>query len=184
MSKREKRIAAQEEKARLAEEKKAVTVARILQDAKTPVSLSISGRPKNPVTAQAGGNFAMLVDFSFEKEDREGAWSWGVMRDWHIAPGNDHIQEFVGDYHQVKTWRDVVEEKTFGKTGVKKKHVAYPLDDITKEARDRLKEIKMDDYDEIFRFRMTNQERLYGFVVSAAFIAVWFDPTHKVCPVS
>lgn len=183
MSKREKRIAAQQEKARLAEEKKAITVAKIIGDAKKPVSIEVAAPSKTPVTTEGAGNFNKLVEFSSSNEDRKGQWSWGVDRNWHPNPGDEHVEAFVASYHQVKTWRDVMEEKSYGKNGVKKKHVSYPVSSITKEARDRLKAIEMDDYEEIFRFRMTNLERLYGFVVGATFITVWFDPTHKVYPV-
>lgn len=183
MSKREKRIAAREEKSRSAEEKKAITVAKIIGAAKKPVSADVAPTLKAPVTTEGRGNFNKRINFSSSQEDCEGRWSWGVDRDWHASAGGMRVQTFIASYDNVKIWREVLEEKSFGKSGVKKKHVSYPVSEIAKEAQDRLKEINMDDYEEIFRFRMTNLERLYGFVVGATFTTVWFDPTHKVYPV-
>lgn len=185
MSKADKRIAAKEEKAQKAGEKKAITVAKILGHDKTPHSADLSPPQKTPAEAPAsGGIFRQKVTVSSEKEDRLGSWSWKVDRNWHTSPGDNHILNFTNSYHQAKTWREVFEEKSVGKAeAIKKKHVSYSVSQIVKEARERLVELKMDDYEEIFRFRMSNLERLYGFIVGATFITVWYDPTHDVYPV-
>jgi hypothetical protein len=181
---RAKRIAAKEEKERLAAEKRAITVAKILGPDKAPLSLDTPPVEKKPVEVDfGGGNFAKLVEMSSEKEDRADAWSWKVNRDWHPDPGNGYITAFTDGYHLKKTWSEVQAEKTTGKGGVTKlKHVYYPVSAIVSEARKRLAALKMDDYEDIFRFRMSNLERLYGFVVGATFIIVWYDPKHDICP--
>jgi hypothetical protein len=45
-----------------------------------------------------------------------------------------------------------------------------------------LADLEKDDNDEIFRFRMSNLERLYGFIRAADFEVIWFDPTHQTYP--
>lgn len=182
MSKKEKRIAAQEEKAKLAEEKRVIAVAKILGHDKTPIALNAASAEKQPVAVKTGGIFDKLVTISSEKEDRDGSWSWHVNRNWHLKPGAGHVNSFTELYHQKKSWREVFEEKTSGRAEVKKKHVSYKVTQITKETQKRLIDIEMDDQVSIFRFRMANLERLYGFIVGSTFITVWFDPTHEIYP--
>lgn len=181
---KEKRIAAKAEKLLKEAEKRAVSVAKILANTKSPVSIAQNAPRKVPVDgAIIGGNFNYLVNISSAKEDRDGSWSWKIDRDWHKTPKKIEVETFLAEYDQVKTWRDVAEEKCAGKEeAVKKKHVFYPLSAIVKEAQDRIIDLKLDDYDEIFRFRLANKERLYGFVNGATFVTVWFDPTHEICP--
>jgi|GEM_PF-1995044 len=181
---KEKRIADKAEKQRIAGEKRAIEVAKILLTGKNPLNQNISSPIKKPRQSQqkCGGLFPLLVTVSQEKEDREGVWSWGISRDWHPEPGNDHINEFLNQYQNVKLWREVFEEKTVGKgESVKLKHVKYAVSEIGVEAQKRLDELKMDDFEDIFRFRMTNLERLYGFIAgSGEFLTLWYDPTHKI----
>lgn len=183
MSKREKRIAAQEEKAKIAEGKKAITVAKILGETKCPHSIAIDPPAKQPVVGTPPGIFAQPVTISSSKEDRVGVWSWNVPRNWNPTPGDAHVGAFISSYHEVKTWREVYSETMERRGKIRKKHVSYPVSSITKEARQRLAQLQMDDHEEIFRFRMSNLERLYGVVVGATFITVWYDPTHKIYPV-
>lgn len=35
---------------------------------------------------------------------------------------------------------------------------------------------------DIFRFRLSGVERLWGFVIDGIFYAVWWDPNHRVYP--
>lgn len=39
-----------------------------------------------------------------------------------------------------------------------------------------------DDFDEMFRFRLGNLERLWGVIRDGVFYAIWWDPNHQVCP--
>lgn len=49
---------------------------------------------------------------------------------------------------------------------------------MTKQARDRLIELHLEEYDTLYSFRLTGQLRVYGIRDSRAFEALWFDPWH------
>ncbi|EWC59421.1 hypothetical protein UO65_5282 [Actinokineospora spheciospongiae] len=59
----------------------------------------------------------------------------------------------------------------------------YPLDRLpSRQARDRLGELQLDDRDEISRLRISGKGRLYGFRERERFYALWWDPEHEVWP--
>jgi hypothetical protein len=187
VSRREKRIAAKEEKQQIQAEKRAVEVAKILARGKQ-ASEAVS--PKRALKSPAqtanptGGIFGQLCRVSNDREDRDGRWSWGVDRNWHASHGEEHVSSFLLNYDGKKTWREIFEEKAVGKgEQIKPRHVRYPIEAICTEAVKRLEEKQLDDQEEIFRFRMTNLERLYGFIIGTSFATVWFDPIHKIYPV-
>lgn len=80
-----------------------------------------------------------------------------------------------------KTWREVRAE-TDGK-GRPRNH-GHSLTDIAREAQDRLIELDYEAEETIFRFRIQGQLRLWGFRSGNLFRILWYDPEHKVYPVS
>lgn len=54
---------------------------------------------------------------------------------------------------------------------------------LSKEARDRLDELKYDDIDGLFQISFSNTERLFGIKDRYIFKILWWDPDHKVYPV-
>ena len=57
-----------------------------------------------------------------------------------------------------------------------------PLDKITKEAKERLKERELDDL-ELYSFHLSAKERIWGKRERETFYIIWWDPEHTVYPV-
>lgn len=53
---------------------------------------------------------------------------------------------------------------------------------LIKEAQDRLVALKLDDNEELFRFRLSGTGRVWGIRVGRVFQLLWWDPDHKICP--
>lgn len=53
---------------------------------------------------------------------------------------------------------------------------------LVPEARARLEEIGLADLDELFRFRLAGEQRLWGIRDRHYFKILWWDPKHRVCP--
>lgn len=53
---------------------------------------------------------------------------------------------------------------------------------ICKEAQDRLRELKLDDIDELISLRLSGPERVWGFQHLDALTLLWWDPEHQVYP--
>lgn len=117
--------------------------------------------------------------------DKEsGQWSWGAERK---CPDNDWISR-VHPYlllFEKKKWGEIDAEMTGKGRKRRKKHIYYAIHNLVSEAYDRLIELELDDFaEDIFRFRMSGKERLYGFRVepTAMFHMIWYDPHHKIYP--
>ncbi len=58
-----------------------------------------------------------------------------------------------------------------------------PVLDYCKEARERLLEIRLDDIEELWSFRIDGACRLHCFQEETIFAVLWWDPDHGACPV-
>ena len=183
-SRREKRIARQIEAVQKFEEKRAYSVEKILEK-KAPYQ-SVRPEPKKiPVEYRAGeSRYPFFLKYSKDREDRDGSWTWGQPRDWHPAPGNNLVYNYLNGY-KLKTWAEIHAEvvgkkKRGGKTDIR--HKFYTQGQLCEEAQYRLIELKLDDIETIFRFRMSGKQRLFGFILGITFNTVWYDRLHKIYP--
>lgn len=53
---------------------------------------------------------------------------------------------------------------------------------FSRAARDRLRELNLDDYEELVSLRVTGRNRIYGFLDENAYHILWWDPDHQVYP--
>jgi hypothetical protein len=81
---------------------------------------------------------------------------------------------------ETKKWFEL-EIEQFGKNGKSKNHWVH-IRDIIKPARNRLKELNMDDVEELFSIRLTGKQRVWGIRDFNYFKMIWFDFEHEICP--
>ena len=55
------------------------------------------------------------------------------------------------------------------------------VDNIVSTARKRLEQLKIEQ-DELFRFRFSGTQRLWGIWSLNEFTILWWDPNHEICP--
>lgn len=60
-------------------------------------------------------------------------------------------------------------------------HHAIAIERLSKEAQQRLAEIKQDDIDEIFSFHFSGKRRIIGIRDMSIVKLLWWDPDHLVC---
>lgn len=77
-------------------------------------------------------------------------------------------------------WKEILLDKS-GRKNNTKNH-AVPVRNIVKDAQKRLKEINLDDFDEIYSLTVTGIQRLWGVMVDGVFCVVWFDTKHEIFP--
>jgi len=90
-----------------------------------------------------------------------------------VLNGLKSYEEFT--WHQIKT---MTHDR--GKT----KNHSVKLEGLTKEAQNRLTQIKSDDIAEVFSLRFNNLFRVIGIRDGAVLYILWIDPDHKVCKTS
>jgi hypothetical protein len=126
-----------------------------------------------------GSRFAMHVTWCITKADREGNWSWGEPRNWAQEEWDDTISPAMVQFANM-TWAQV--DGCGSGTGHKMHH-GHELDEIIPEAYERWREIGLEEFETVFRFRLGGTRRVWGHVVQAHFFFVWWDRNHSLYPV-
>lgn len=113
---------------------------------------------------------------SFLDLDHMGGWSWRIDEE-----GLRKILKFLSDMERL-TWTEVRAQIAASKKRSGAKHKFIPSVNLCALARRRLTELELDDFEQVFRFRLGNMERLWGMFHEGVFYPIWWDPAHKVCP--
>jgi len=85
-------------------------------------------------------------------------------------------------------WNDILpkirsyESMTWGQIEQNKKYNhSVGIDALCPTARKRIDHLKLD-VDELFRFRLSGKQRLWGIRDRERFKILWWDPDHEICP--
>lgn len=117
-----------------------------------------------------------LLDLEYE-----GSWHWKV----DAATIRTIIVDLMVEMERL-TWSQVFNQIANSKSRGTAKHKFVPVESLVPEAQRRLAELRLDDWDELFRFRLGNMARLWGILVQEGdariFYPIWWDPDHMVCP--
>jgi hypothetical protein len=100
--------------------------------------------------------------------DFEGSWGWKGFTASHIKALHE----------KCKAWETMRASEVFGAGGNK----LIPLGNLDRAARNRLKEIELDDLDGLWELRLSGEKRVWGTRVEHVFYLIWWDPKHTVCP--
>ncbi len=116
-------------------------------------------------------------DWSLELADYHGSWGFTTevfRRDWchEILPKLQHFEQ--------RKWAEIANETSGRRSGTRHHHVA--IEDLIKNARKDLKQLELEDLDELYSLRLDGKKRLYGVVHGNRFKIVWYDTKHEVCP--
>ena len=117
----------------------------------------------------------MQMDFRlFEYGDREGEWSWKQKRNWCLSKDKGGagctVRRIMEKMSQL-TWKEI--------WGLR--HHSQKLDSLCREAQKRWKKINRPE-EELFRFRSSGKQRIWGVRQGATFFVVWWDAEHKIYP--
>lgn len=106
------------------------------------------------------------------------AWRVGSMemRDpygWHEIDvrGVQEIHERLRNFESMM-WRDILDRNNH--------QVSVNL--LSKDARDRLTELHLDDLEQLLSLRVTAVKRIWGILEHNVVTLLWWDPEHLVCP--
>lgn len=139
------------------------------------VNPAVSEKPKE---VKASHSFQNLVTWDIKKADKEGKWSWHECRQWTVDEWNNDIEPLFKDFCQ-KTWSQI--DQLSSGSGHKMHH-SQEVADLIKEAQKRWKKLKLEQFDTVFRFRLSNKKRAWGYVLQSCFFFVWWERHHKIYP--
>jgi hypothetical protein len=75
--------------------------------------------------------------------------------------------------YELMTWGDITQDPNYNHS--------VKVWQIVKEARKRLEELGIEE-EQLFRFRLTGTQRVWGIRDRDIFYILWWDPKHEVCP--
>ena len=119
------------------------------------------------------------IAWHFHRLDREHE-HWG----WELPAGTwrnvlQHLISFEG-----LTWA-ALKEQAGGRTHGTNHH-SIKISELNKQARDRITELHLDQYDKVFSLRISGTVRLYGIRDGRVMRLLWYDDCHGgkngVCP--
>ncbi len=105
--------------------------------------------------------------------DPDGPWGWrsaAVTRDWW-----DVIFPTLKDF-ETMTWAEILRASGGRRAG--NNHHPVAVENLSRAARNRLKEIGLNDIDELFSLRLDGTKRIYGIRDGQALMVLWYDPYH------
>lgn len=142
-------------------------------------------RPRDEKSARLGADpgsiFHLTMSWTIEHADRTDAWSSGTSRQWSEDDWGGIIEPKLAEWSRL-TWSEIDSLSTGNPGKRHKMHHSMDVDVILDEAQLRL--IDLGKYEEtIFRFRLGNKLRLWGFRRVSEFHVTWYDPKHEIYPV-
>ncbi|MBD2177436.1 hypothetical protein H6F42_10985 [Pseudanabaena sp. FACHB-1998] len=94
---------------------------------------------------------------------------------WHTldANGVNEIRKKLASF-ETMTWREILLD-------AKKQNHNISVEDLAKEAQDRLLEIFSEQLDELTSLRLTGNKRIWGKIDEGVMELIWWDPEHRIC---
>ncbi len=149
-----------------------------LQEKSARLKIRPDNNPRPRFKVNPGSIYGQLMTWTIERADVEGNWSWDQPRQWTEVEWQEVILPKLQSFSGL-TWSELCNAVT---GSGHHSHHSMETDIICEEAQYRLVELDM--YaDSIFRFRLSNKRRLWGFRLATNFQIIWYDPEHNIYPV-
>lgn len=121
------------------------------------------------------------MTWSDDRADRVGEWSWGA-RNFDDELWEREVRMMLR-HHEGKTWGAIENEKCNGKRGKReKKNKPYHVKQLREEVQERWRELGLEEFPEVFRFRTSSLKRIFGIRITHEFHVLWYDPEHMIYP--
>lgn len=145
--------------------------ALLAKEKKLPPKVSIPPVSKT-VPSSAGRSISfdsLLPSWRFNRLDLEATSPYS----WHKAKKQDwqEVLDKLGNL-ETQTWAQLLGDH----------HHRISVDVLSKDAKQRLLQLKLDDYEDVLSIRLTGKRRVFGLQDGHACLLLWWDPHHKVCP--
>jgi hypothetical protein len=147
--------------------KRSIVPQALLESGKTPrqaAAFSISRNPRSPMLSDVPNAYP---SWQFQLLDFDGPYCpKGI-----DAASLLQIQEKLKNFESM-TWGEIEG----------KRHHFVTLESLSDAAKQRLRDIGMDDIDMLFSLRLTGPNRIYGPRIGPVMKVLWWDPKHEACP--
>lgn len=111
--------------------------------------------------------------WQFYRCDDHELWGWKKLN----PEEKIDIIEKLGGF-ETMTWAEIKRQSAGKAAGRGTNHHPIPINGFAPDAKKRLREIKLEDIDELFSLRLGNTLRLYGVKEGRVLRFIWHDPHH------
>ena len=109
----------------------------------------------------------MYITWHFRHVDHDGAFGWQLCdRSTLVDTIMSRVQSF-----ETMTWRELRAQKILHD---------HSVDTLSKDARERLREIRQDDVEDVCSLHIDKRRRIWGIQDRLYFKVLWWDPDHQV----
>lgn len=84
------------------------------------------------------------------------------------------IREKLANF-ETMSWAEILVD-------AKKYNHQISVDQICQAATERLRELKLDDVDQLLSLRLQATQRVWGLLERGVVTLLWWDPNHEICP--
>ena len=130
---------------------------KLVSTSKTPKGLPTDYRSKYPV-------------WRVSRLDENGPFGWREIGGNKLL----EIRKKLAHFEKMK-WVEILVQS-------KHQNHSVSVDQICKDAQDRLRNIKQDDIDDLVSLRLSGKGRVWGIFEQGTLNLLWWDPDHLVCP--
>ena len=130
--------------------------------------------PKGPnprIEVSPESTNAQTPVWSIASFDHDGEWGVSLCREcgdlWEM------IFSKLRHYESM-SWNEIERNR--------KRDHSVPVHQMISQAQSRLKHLRLDDEEELFRFRLDGTGRVWGIREGRVFKILWWDPEHEICP--
>ncbi len=109
--------------------------------------------------------------------------SWRVRRvelvdpfGWHALDKGKltEVRQKLANFESM-TWSDIL-------VRAKNQNHAVRVQQLCSQARKRLAQMGLDEFEDLVSLRLSARERVWGILAEGVLELLWWDPDHKVCP--
>lgn len=147
---------------------------------KKPAASAIPGGGRMPVVGVevAGGRRPAVartpqsdptISWRVGSMDVDGRWGWAGLDGDTVRLVHQKLAAF-----ETMTWGELTKDKSNNKQ--------IPVGNLCSEAQQRLTELRLDDQDALWQFRLGGRQRVWGWRAADVLHLLWWDPEHEVCP--
>lgn len=139
-------------------------------DKRPKAALSPKG-PNPRIEASPESTNSQTPVWSLALFDHDGVWGVSLCREC------DDIWATIFSklrHYESMTWNAIEQNR--------KRDHSVPVHRMITQAQARLRHLKLDDQEDLFRFRLDGESRVWGVRDGRVFRILWWDPNHSICP--
>ena len=125
---------------------------------------------KKPHSKVTTGSGHLKPVWKFSIFDDDGPWGRPALSEDHAW---NEILPKLRSFESM-TWSQIEQAE--------KQNHSVPIEGLIRQAQKRLADLRLDDNDELFRFRLSGKQRLWGIREHNYFKILWWDADHAICP--